>query len=164
MQKQITLSGDDIDQLYKHDATSGRLSACEKPGNSSGSVIWRYAAIRSRVLPGTGTGYFLVPKQKFVKMNEKAKSLGWMEPIFVTVQDLHDPEHYSTARTLQFLCVMQCIIRYFARLPRQSDILPREPTFTRTGSPITAVCFKNMPDPSVNRRRRYWAGRLGIRM
>ena len=57
LQKQITLSGDDIDQLYKHDATQAGFQLGEKV-TASGSVVWCYAAIRSRVLSGTGTGYF----------------------------------------------------------------------------------------------------------
>ena len=148
LQKQITLSGDDIDQLYKHDATQAGFQLGEK--------VTALDLLYGVMLP-SGAECCLALAQdisgseaKFVeKMNEKAKKLGMDGTHFCDCTGLHDPEHYSPARDIAVLmryAVHNPVFRKIAQAVRHTS---QGTNLHPDGITYYSSMLKNMPDPSV---------------
>ena len=126
LQKQITLSGDDMDLLYGVMLPSGAECCLALAQDISGS------------------------EAKFVeKMNEKAKKLGMDGTHFCDCTGLHDPEHYSTARDIAVLmryAVHNPVFRKIAQAVRHTS---QGTNLHPDGITYYSSMLKNMPDPSV---------------
>lgn len=148
LQKQITLSGDDIDQLYMQDATQAGFLLGEK--------VTALDLLYGVMLPSGAECCLALAQdisgseEKFVEeMNEKARKLGMDGTHFCDCTGLHDPDHYSTARDIAVLMRYAVHNPVFRKIAEAASHTSQETNLHPDGITYYSSMFKKIADSSV---------------